>query len=95
MASLTVTVPNTLVAELVTIATAKLTSLGVDTKSMTSTQIGQRYIAELLKVELIKYRHDIADQTAQDAYAAALATAIAQANTTKSTAVSGAAGITG
>lgn len=95
MPNLTVVIPVPLVAELTVIAEALLTARGIDFSTMTATQKGQRYIAELLKDEIINARRGAAVSVAQTSLLAAQMAAITAANDAETAAKTAVTGITG
>jgi len=95
MATLTITVPNTLVPECTTIAERYLSARGITIAGMTATQKGQRYIAELLKVELVKLRREAAEASGQTSVETARDTADEQTRAAIVAAQADAEGITG
>lgn len=95
MATLTVTIPNPLIPDFVIIAERLLTARKIDFSGMTNIQKGQRYIVEVLKDDLIRFRKATAESSGQASVDAARNTAEANTLTTITTAVSDATGITG
>jgi hypothetical protein len=61
MAALSITVPDALVPELLVIARAQLTSRGVNFTGWTDTQVGQRWIAFLIRDQLMNTRRAAAE----------------------------------
>lgn len=67
MAKLTVTVPDALVPALVVAARAVLAGQQIDTSAMTASQVGERYIAEMLKRLYQSHKSGLAAATAEQA----------------------------
>lgn len=95
MPNLTVSVPLNAVPDLVSIGKERLEALGIDTKGMTNLQVGQRMIAEILKVELVVYRRRKAEEARHDIIAQAASDAAATVDAAVSDAVATADGISG
>lgn len=71
MPNLTISIPTAAVPDLVALATEQLGEHGISTNGLTNVQIGQRWIAETLKRELLAYRRRQADATRIQAVALA------------------------
>ncbi len=95
MAILQVTVPNAVVPELITIATNALTSKNMDISGLSNVQIGQRYIAELLREALLTHREHQARATALTEFNKALKEREVLLQASKETATADALGILG
>lgn len=61
MANLTITIPNTLVPDLVVMCSSFLKNKNIDTTGMTNLQIGQRYMAEKMKDDYVLWTKQQAD----------------------------------
>lgn len=95
MPNLTVSVPVAAVPDLVALATEQLIERGIDTKALTNTQLGQRWIAEILKRELSSYRRRQADVARIQAVAVAADDAKRTADASVSSAMSDIESISG
>jgi hypothetical protein len=95
MANLTIVVPNTLVPDLVLMASAKLQEKNIDISGMNSTQIGQRYLAEHLKEDYIAWSRQKATAMNQATLDAALISASTAVTTAIATATTDTNGISG
>jgi hypothetical protein len=95
MPNLTITIPTGLVPEAVTIAERFLTAKGISFAGMTSTQKGQRYLAEILKDELVKLRAGIAESDGLTSLGTARTTMETNVRTAITSAQSDGSGITG
>lgn len=79
MPALTVNIPANVVADLTAAADELLAARGISIVGMTTTQRGQRYIAEILKDVVITRRRATAQTTAQTTVDTAVATATTDA----------------
>lgn len=83
MATLSLTVPNALVPDLVLAAESYLTARGISFEGLTQTQKGQLFVQELIRVEYIKFKR----QQAQDNVTTSIQQAVTTGDSTISTAV--------
>lgn len=95
MPNLTISIPVGLVPELIQVAKQYLDDIPVDYSAMTTTQIGQRYLAEVMKKDLKTYRQRIANAAAQAAITTAQVQASAAVVSAVQQAVVDSQGITG
>ena len=94
MATLSITVQNPLIPDLVVMATARLQSWGVNTGGMNNTQIGQKYLEESTRRDYLSFKREQASAAAQAALDEARATATSSVTTAVVTAATDATGIT-
>lgn len=85
MATLTITLPDAMVPDLLLMADALLTQKSISTAGMTATQKGQRYVAERMKDDYLNYKRQQA-QAAADATIATAAQGVINAMLTAKTA---------
>lgn len=95
MPNLTINIPAPLVADLTVIANSLLADRGIVTTGWTATQLGQRFIAELLKDQIVNYRLTTADADAGVLMNTARDAAAANVEAAKTSAATAADGITG
>lgn len=95
MTNLTITVPNTIVPEMVLIAKRFLDLKEIDYKGLTNAQIGQKYLSEIMKDALIEYRKQETIKSQLSEYEVAIAARKLALKTSEESALLDASGISG